>query len=90
VAQNLAFDQESIIANAGSDVTVTLDNRDGGVLHNVAFYTDRSASQLIAGGELFAGPATETVMFTAPASSGTYFFKCDAHPDQMNGAFVVR
>jgi len=90
VAQNLSFNVETITANAGQEVTVTLDNQDAGVLHNIAFYTDRSAAQLIAGGELFAGAASETVSFTAPASPGTLFFKCDAHPDQMNGAFVVQ
>src|SRR5687767_1564332 len=48
VAQNLRFDKNNITATSGLDVTVTLDNRDAGVPHNVAFYTNRSASQKIA------------------------------------------
>jgi plastocyanin len=90
VAQNLKFDHDSIAATAGLDVTVTLDNKDAGVLHNVAFYTSRAATQKIAAMELLTGPAKATITFTAPASAGTFFFRCDVHPDSMSGAFVVR
>ena len=90
IAQNLAFDLDRLVANAGSEFNVTLDNRDAGVPHNIAFYTDRSGSQAILVGELITGPATETVTFTAPASPGTYFFRCDVHPDTMTGAFIVQ
>jgi len=90
VAQNILYDLKTITANAGEEVTITLDNRDAGVLHNVAVYTDRSASQQIVAGAIITGPATEDVTFTAPASPGTYYFRCDVHPDTMNGAFVVQ
>jgi plastocyanin len=90
VAQNLAFDLSTLTANAGSEFNVTLDNQDSGVLHNVAFYTDGSLSQPIQIGELLTGPATETISFTAPAAPGTYFFRCDVHPDTMSGAFIVQ
>jgi plastocyanin len=90
VAQNLAFDLDRLVANAGSEFNVTLDNQDAGVPHNIAFYTDRSASQAITVGELLTGPASETVTLTAPAAPGTYFFRCDVHPDTMNGAFIVQ
>lgn len=90
VAQNLAFDQSTLTANAGSEFNVTLDNQDSGVLHNIAFYTDASLSQPIQVGDLLTGPATETVTFTAPAAPGTYYFRCDVHPDTMNGAFIVQ
>jgi plastocyanin len=90
VAQNLRWDRDTITANAGLDVTVTMDNRDAGVLHNIAFYTNRSASQKIFGSEIVAGPAMQTSTFPAPASPGNYFFRCDVHPDTMTGTFVVR
>ncbi len=90
VAENVKFDISSITASPGVDVTVTLDNKDAGVLHNVAFYTDRSASTSIAVGGLLTGPATEDVVFTAPSTPGTYYFRCDVHPDTMNGAFTVQ
>jgi plastocyanin len=90
VAQNVKFDLTTITASAGVQVTVTLDNKDAGVLHNVAFYTDRSASSAIHKGDLLTGPGTEDVVFTAPSTPGTYFFRCDVHPDTMNGTFIVQ
>jgi plastocyanin len=89
VAQNIKFDKASITANAGFDVTVTLDNKDAGVLHNIAFYTNRAATSKIFGGRIITGPAAETATFPAPAA-GSYFFRCDVHPDTMNGTFIVR
>jgi plastocyanin len=90
ISQNIRFNINTITANAGSDVTVIHDNRDSGVLHNVAFYTSRAATQVIFRGELFPGPEVVTETFTAPSAPGTYFFRCDVHPDTMTGAFVVR
>ncbi len=90
VAKNVKFDLSTITASAGQPVTVTLDNQDAGVLHNVAFYTDRSASSPIHKGNILTGPATEDVSFTAPSTPGNYFFRCDVHPDTMFGTFVVQ
>ena len=90
VASNILFDLSSITASAGVEVTVTLDNQDVGVLHNVAFYTDRTAATSIFVGDLTTGPSVDDFMFTAPGTAGSYFFRCDVHPDTMTGAFVVQ
>ena len=90
VAKNLAFDKRTITASPGADVTVTLDNQDAGVLHNIAFYTNRNASTKIAAGDLVQGPGKLVENFKAPTAAGNYFFRCDAHPDQMTGSFVVK
>jgi hypothetical protein len=92
VGRNLAFNVKTISAGVGVPVTITLDNQDAGVLHNIAFYTNRSASTAIANakGELFTGPGQQTLNFTAPPAGGNYFFRCDAHPDTMNGTFRVQ
>ena len=91
-AANLVFDKRSLTAQNGP-VSVTLDNKDAGVLHNIGFYRSRTAlNQPLAPGaksELFAGPGTQTLNFTTPGA-GTYFFQCDAHPDTMNGSFIVQ
>src|SRR6186997_3027320 len=63
VARNLAFDKRTIAATPGADMTVVLDNQDSGVLHNIAFYTNRSASTKIYIGELTAGPGKLTEKF---------------------------
>ena len=90
VAKDLKFDRRSLAASPGASVTVTLDNQDAGVLHNIAFYTNQAASTKIAGGELFAGPGTRDLQFTAPSAAGNYFYRCDVHPDTMTGTFSVR
>lgn len=90
VAKELKFDKRTINASPGASVTVTLDNQDAGVSHNIAFYTNNRATEVIAQGRLFAGPGTDIASFTAPARPANYFFRCDAHPDTMTGTFSVR
>jgi len=89
-AQNIAFDKSTITVPAGAEVTVNFDNQDSGIPHNFAVYTDSSASQSIFKGDTITGPATTTYTFTAPDEAGTYYFRCDVHPEQMNGDFVVQ
>ncbi len=89
-AKNIHFNVSEIDAAAGQQVTINFDNQDAGVPHNVSFYTNKSASQAIYTGEIITGPTTNTEQFTAPSAPGTYFFRCDVHPDQMYGTFIVK
>lgn len=93
VARGLQFDKRSLTANAGADFSVTMDNQDPGILHNIAFYTNRSASQaLVPGasiGPLFAGVGSQSFSFTPPRA-GSFFFRCDVHPDTMTGSLTVQ
>ncbi|MCE5338312.1 MAG: cupredoxin domain-containing protein [Methanomicrobiaceae archaeon] len=89
-AENIKFDKSTITVPAGAAVTVNFNNKDSGVPHNFAVYTDSSASQNIFKGDTVTGPATTTYTFTAPATPGTYFFRCDVHPQQMTGDFIVQ
>jgi plastocyanin len=88
VAEDLAFDQESLSAPAGQPVAVLFDNRDASVPHNFAVYADPGFRQVVFQGELVTGPATTTYTFNAPSTPGAYPFKCDVHPD-MTGRFTV-
>jgi len=88
-ADNLAFNASTITVPAGAEVTINFDNQDVGILHNFAVYTDSSAAEEIFVGETITGPAETTYTFTAPEEPGTYFFRCDVHPQQMTGDFVV-
>lgn len=87
-ARGFSFSMKTITVPAGAEVTVNFENRDDGVPHNVAVYTDASAGEAIFVGEIITGPAQATYTFTAPAEPGRYFFRCDVHPS-MNGDFVV-
>jgi plastocyanin len=88
-AQNIKFDKGSLQAKPRTEVIVHFTNNDAGVLHNVAFYTNRQARTKIFVGEIITGVATSEEKFTTPAA-GTYFFRCDVHPDQMTGSFIVK
>lgn len=88
-ARNLLFDKRALTAAAAAPVTISFDNQDASVLHNVTVYTDNRATTKIFGGDLITGPSKTDYKFTAPAA-GTYYFRCDVHPDTMNGSFTVR
>ena len=88
-ASNLAFDKRSLSALPNTQTKLQFENKDAGVLHNFAVYNNNRATTKIFVGELTTGPNTTTYTFTTPAA-GTYFFRCDSHPDQMTGTFNVR
>lgn len=88
VAEDIQFDSDTLTVNAGQEVTLTFENRDAGVMHNFSVYEDSSASTSLFMGDLITGDDTATYSFEAP-EPGTYFFRCDVHPDQMTGTFVV-
>jgi len=87
-AENMAFDTDTIMVPAGANVTMFFDYQDDGIPHNVAVYTDSSATEEIFVGETVTGPETITYTFTAPEEPGTYYFQCDVHPE-MNGEFIA-
>jgi plastocyanin len=91
-AQNLGFtfNTGTITVPRNAMVTVNFSNMDSGVLHNFAVYTDSSATQAIFVGNIINGPSSTTYTFTAPATPGNYFFRCDTHPLQMTGTFIVQ
>jgi plastocyanin len=89
-AQNLAFDKSTITVKAGSQVTIDFNNKDSGIPHNFAVYTDSTAASTLFKGNNITGPATTVYTFTAPATPGTYFFRCDVHPTMMTGQFIVQ
>jgi hypothetical protein len=89
VAKNNSFESRRLVAVADSEITLKLANEDAGVPHNFAVYKSRDARDVIFRGEIVMGIAEEQYTFTAP-SPGSYFFRCDAHPDTMTGTFVTR
>jgi copper-containing nitrite reductase len=87
--ENAAFDTNCLAAPGGKKFTITFDNRDPGVPHNVAIYTDESAATPLFQGEVVTGPKTLTYQ-VGSLDPGTYFFRCDIHPTTMTGALVVK
>jgi len=87
VAENIAFDTDAIELAANTPTTITLDNRDAGVQHNIAIYTDDTRAEVLFRGELLTGPGTIDYQIP-PLPPGEYYFQCDVHPN-MNGTVVV-
>jgi plastocyanin len=87
-AKNLEFDESTLTAPANTAVTLEFHNEDQGVQHNVAVYQGSDASQSVFKGELTTGVTDSRYEFTTPGP-GSYFFRCDVHPDTMKGTFVV-
>ncbi|MEN6517987.1 MAG: PQQ-dependent sugar dehydrogenase [Methanospirillum sp.] len=88
-AKNIAFDKSSLSAPAGATVVLAFVNNDAGVPHNFALYTDSSATTTLFKGAIVTGQVTTTYTFTAPSTPGTYFYRCDVHPETMTGTFTV-
>jgi predicted lipoprotein with Yx(FWY)xxD motif/plastocyanin len=87
VAKNFAFDKSTITVSAGAQVTISFDNQDSAP-HNFALYTNSAATDVIFKGTIIT--ATQTAYtFQAPAAPGSYYFRCDVHPN-MNGTFLVQ
>jgi len=84
-AEGLAFDATTIEATAGEDFTITLVNNDSAP-HNISIYSEEGGDQIVLGDTAEAGQSV-TVDVSA-LEPGTYYFKCDIHPD-MNGSVVV-
>jgi len=88
-AQNIAFNQSTITVPNSVEVMINFENKDNGMPHNFAIYTDSSAEKSLFVGQIITGPSQITYTFPAPAS-GTYFFRCDVHPTVMTGTFIVK
>jgi plastocyanin len=89
VAENIAFDKSVITVPSGAHVTVNFVNRDSGVPHTFSVYETAAAQKVIFRGQVVTGLAKIKYNFDVPTDPGTYFFRCDIHPTQMTGKFVV-
>lgn len=86
IAQDIAFDT-STIELPPVPTTITFDNRDAGVQHNIAIYSDGSLAEELFNGELVTGPTT--IQYEVPAlPPGDLYFQCVVHPN-MSGTVVV-
>ncbi len=100
-----AFSHEQITLPPGVDFTMTLDNQDDSVAHNLIFFQGDEADldEPVLEGclsgcaddgtavrtELATGIVQHTFTFTTPTTPGTYAFWCDVHPDTMTGVLVI-
>jgi plastocyanin len=85
-SKDLKFSTDTLQAPAGKPFQIVYDNQEAAP-HNVAIYTDESASTKIFAEEPFSGP--KVVTYNVPAlEAGSYFFRCDIHTD-MKGTITA-
>jgi plastocyanin len=101
VAQATRFRTTSFELPPNTQVTLTEDNRDNGVPHNIAFFAGPNAEAPPLTGctagcpganvatPVQPGPVTHTFTFTTPGP-GSYFYHCDVHPATMTGVMTIR
>lgn len=86
VAQDMKFDTAQLQVPANRPFTIAFRNRDS-MPHNIAIYTDDSATTKIFIGQIIT--ASETLYRMPALKPGTYFFRCDVHPS-MKGSVLAR
>ena len=86
-AQGIQFSTKQLQIPAGKAFTITFQNNDSGISHNVDILDANNAS--IFKGAIFPGVASQT--YQVPAlKAGTYGFICDVHPNIMTGTLAVK
>jgi plastocyanin len=85
VGEDSRFEPDAFTVQGGAEITVTFDNRDRGVAHNINFQDVGGAET-----DVEQGPDVRAVTFVAPASPGEYWFRCDVHPRTMRGILYVQ
>ncbi len=81
------FDQTVLEAPAGKPFTICMDNRDVGVPHNAAVFTE-AGGDLIKQTEVATGPVVQ-LLEMEPLEAGEYFYQCIVHPTTMTGTLKV-
>jgi plastocyanin len=94
VASAITFDLDTMIVPAETEVTVTFDNQDTGVIHdftvweNEATATANDTGAQVAKTDQITGGNEDEVSFTSPGA-GELFFNCTVHPTTMTGTVEV-
>jgi plastocyanin len=84
-ALNIAFEQQTVSAPAGTAFVIHFDNKDQGQPHNIDIKDASGAS--VFKGDIITGPATAD--YQVPAlTAGTYTFVCDVHSN-MTGTLTA-
>jgi mono/diheme cytochrome c family protein/plastocyanin len=89
IGQSTLFDTDKLLGVAGKELTITFDNRDSGIPHNIHFFKGKDATGTDVGTtDVAAGPVVQTLKI-GPLDAGDYFYQCDVHPGTMSGTLTT-
>ena len=83
-----SFDQSAIVVAAGKPLTLTFDNKNAGVPHNVAIFDGPGEAKNLFAGEIVTGPK-QVVYNVPPLPAGSYYFVCQVHAN-MHGTITAK
>jgi len=86
-AQGIQFLNKELTVKADVPADIIFNNRDKNIVHNVAVASDADFTRRVFTGDVIPGVKSIDYKFRAPAA-GTYFFRCDIHPN-MQGKLTV-
>lgn len=84
VAENLRWDEDCFVVDAGTTITFTVENRDESVGHNLAIGGPSGSGRT----DIEAGPVTQTLVYEA-TTVGRHPFECEPHAAMMKGNLYV-
>ncbi|MEA2622619.1 MAG: hypothetical protein QOH61_1529 [Chloroflexota bacterium] len=84
----VSFEEKEIVVAAGKPITLTFENKQAAVPHNVGIYDTPARGKEIFKGDPVTGPATITYD-VPPLDPGSYYFQCDIHTN-MNGSVTAK
>jgi plastocyanin len=83
-----SFDQSEVVVAAGKPLTLTFDNKNAGVPHNVAIFDGPDEAKNLFTGDIVTGPAK--VVHDVPAlPAASYYFVCSVHAN-MHGTIIAK
>ena len=88
VAENTQFDKTCLAVPANQAFTIALNNKDGNN-HGFVIAESQTSSTTFFEQTPFRGPQTMSLS-VGPLRAGNFAFKCQVHPDRMQGTFIVR
>lgn len=88
VASGIAWSKTQLFALPDVPLTLTVDNQDNGIPHNIVFFEGAEPGGTeIARTEIETGPVTQTLNF-GPLAAGDYYYYCEVHPN-MEGVLTA-
>jgi mono/diheme cytochrome c family protein len=88
IAKGIAWSKTTLSGLPDVPLTLTVDNQDNGIPHNIAFTQGAEpGGDPVARTEIQTGPVTETLNF-GPLAAGEYYYYCEVHPN-MEGVLTV-